>query len=164
MSTSTDRIEKRVLLRASIERVWRAISDADEFGRWFGVRFDGPFAAGSRAVGRITPTTADPEIAAMQEPHAGTPFEITVERIEAPRHLSFRWHPFAVDSEVDYAMEPTTLVSFDLEAAPGGTLLTIRESGFDRIPLARRAQAFESNEQGWAAQATLIEKYLASAA
>lgn len=161
MASSTDRIEKQVQLRASLARVWRAISDAQEFGSWFGVRFDGPFVAGARLTGQIVPTTADPEVAKSQKPYEGQRFEITVERIEPMRHLSFRWHPYAVDPEVDYSKEPTTLVVFELEEVAEGTLLTVTESGFDGIPLERRAEAFEMNEGGWEAQMRLIEKYLA---
>lgn len=161
MTSSTDRIEKRALLRAPLDRVWRAISDSGEFGSWFGVRFDGPFVAGAHLTGRIVPTTVDPEVAEGQRPYEGLRFDITVDRIEPMRLLSFRWHPYAVDPDVDYSSEPTTLVVFELEEAPDGTLLTITESGFDEIPLSRRATAFEMNEQGWKAQITLIEKYLA---
>jgi uncharacterized protein YndB with AHSA1/START domain len=161
MTTSTDRIEKKVLLRAPRERVWRAITDAKEFGTWFGVAFEGPFAAGTRMTGRIVPTKVDAEVAKAQEPYAGRAFEITIDRIEPMRLFSFRWHPFAVDPNVDYSSESATLVTFELEDAPGGTMLTITESGFDRIPPERRAKAFASNEQGWTAQTKLIEKYLA---
>lgn len=161
MASSTDRIDKQVLLRVPLARAWRAVSDAQEFGSWFGVRFDGPFVAGARLTGQIVPTTADPEVAKSQKPYEGQRFEITVERIEPMRHLSFRWHPYAVDPEVDYSKEPTTLVVFELEEVADGTLLTVTESGFDRIPLERRAEAFEMNEGGWEAQMRLIEKYLA---
>jgi uncharacterized protein YndB with AHSA1/START domain len=157
----TDRIEKEVLLRATRERVWRAISDAKQFGVWFGVEFDGPFVAGTVLTGKIVPTQVDAEIAKAQEPHAGTPFECRIERIEAMSHFSFRWHPYAIDRSADYSKEPTTLVAFDLEEVDGGTLLRITESGFDRIPLERRAQAFASNDAGWTAQAELIAKFLA---
>jgi len=160
MTSSTDQIEKRVELSAPVERVWRAISDAEEFGRWFGVRFDGPFVEGATVSGRIVPTTVDPEVARMQEPHAGKPFEAAVVRIDPPRHFAFRWHPYAVDPDVKYEEEPTTLVSFELTPIAGGTLLVIRESGFDAIPLERRAEAFRSNEGGWEAQTMLIRKYL----
>lgn len=156
---ASDRIEKQVLLRATRERVWRAVSDAAEFGQWFGVRFDGPFVAGRLLKGRIAPTTVDPEIAEMQKPHEGLAFEIAVERIEPLHHLSFRWHPYPV-GPVDFSSEPTTLVSFDLADAPGGIRLTIVESGFDRVPTARRAEAFKANEGGWEAQTRLIAKYL----
>jgi uncharacterized protein YndB with AHSA1/START domain len=162
MPSSTDRIEKQVLLRAPRERVWRAVSDAECFGSWFGVQFDGPFVAGSVLKGRITPTKFDAEIAKSQEPHAGKPFEWTVERIEPMRLISFRWHPFAVDPGVDYSQEPSTLIMFELEEVAQGTRLTISESGFDRIPLERRLKAFTANDQGWAAQCRLLEKYLAS--
>jgi uncharacterized protein YndB with AHSA1/START domain len=163
MST-TDRIEKKVLLRAPRERVWHAISDAKQFGTWFGVEFDGPFAAGAAMKGRITPTKVDPEVAKMQEPYAGKAFDITVDRIEPPNLFSFRWHPFAIEPNVDYSKEPTTLVVFQLDEAPGGTQLTITESGFDKIPLERRAKAFAANDGGWTKQLELIAKYLADAA
>ena len=161
MGTSTDRIEKTTLLRAPQERVWRAISDPKQFGLWFGVAFDGPFVAGTQMKGRIVPTKVDPEIAKMQEPHTGKAFEWSVERIEPMRLIAFRWHPFAIEPDVDYSKEETTLIVFELEEAPGGTKLTITESGFDKIPLERRAKAFEANAGGWAAQITLITKYLA---
>jgi uncharacterized protein YndB with AHSA1/START domain len=164
MGTNTDRIEKKVLLRAPIGRVWRAVSDAHQFGEWFGVAFDGPFIPGASMTGKIVPTKADEEVAKLQKPHEGKKFEVTVERIEPERLFSFRWHPFAVDPAFDYSSEPTTLVEFQLEESAGGTLLTITESGFDRIPLARRAQAFAANEGGWTHQAKLIEKYLSRAA
>jgi uncharacterized protein YndB with AHSA1/START domain len=158
---STDRIEKKILLQAPLERVWRAISDAGQFGAWFGVAFDGVFAEGARLTGRIAPTTVDAEVAARQKPYQGHPFEFVVERIEPQRRFSFRWHPYAMEAGVDYSKEPTTLVLFELAEAPGGVLLTISESGFDQIPLARRAKAFSANEGGWAMQTRLIEKYLA---
>jgi uncharacterized protein YndB with AHSA1/START domain len=159
---STDRIEKQILLRASRERVWRAVSDAKEFGSWFGVAFDGPFAAGTRVTGRIVPTTVDAEVAKMQEPYAGKAYDWTVERIEPMQRISFRWHPYAVEEGVDYSKEPTTLIEFELVDATGGILLKISESGFDQIPIARRAKAFKANEGGWQMQTRLIEKYLAA--
>jgi uncharacterized protein YndB with AHSA1/START domain len=164
MPSSTDRIEKKVLLRAPLERVWRAISDARQFGSWFGVEFDGSFEEGKPVTGKIVPTTVDPEVAKMQEPHARTRFEFTIERIRPMTYFSFRWHPYAVDPAVDYSTEPATLVEFQLQESPEGTALTITESGFDRIPLARRAEAFTRNAQGWSHQSRLIEKYLARAA
>jgi uncharacterized protein YndB with AHSA1/START domain len=157
----TDRIQKQIVLRAPRERVWSAISDAKKFGTWFGVEFDGPFVAGSRLSGKIAPTKVDPEVAKMQQPYAGKRFEFSVERIEPMRNISFRWHPFAVEEGIDYSKEPTTLIVFELEEISGGTRLTITESGFDKIPLARRAKAFAANEGGWTHQLKLIEKYLA---
>jgi len=157
----TDRIEKQVLLRAPRARVWNALTDVREFEKWFGVRFDRPFAPGARMRGILVGTTVDAEVARAQRQHAAVPFEITVDRIEPERLFSFRWHPFAVDQTVDYSKEPTTRVEFVLENAPDGVLLIVSESGFDRIPLERRATAFSANEQGWNIVATLIERYLA---
>jgi uncharacterized protein YndB with AHSA1/START domain len=163
MTAVPDRIEKQVLLRAPRARVWRALTDSREFGSWFGVKFDGPFKAGERIVGKIAPTTADAKVAEMQKPYEGMTFDITIDRIEPERLFSFRWHPFAIDPKVDYSHEPTTLVVFELKDAPDGIMLTVIESGFNGIPLSRRAEAFKMNEGGWAAQMTLIEKYLAKA-
>jgi uncharacterized protein YndB with AHSA1/START domain len=164
MTRHTDRIHKTVLLRAPLERVWQAVSDASKFGSWFGVAFDGGFAPGKHMAGTIVPTQVDPEAAKAQQPHAGARFELVVEAIEPMRLFSFRWHPFAIDPEVDYSSEPMTLVTFELEAVASGTQLTITETGFDRIPAARRAKAFEMNEHGWTEQLRLVEKYLARAA
>ncbi|HJZ70166.1 MAG TPA: SRPBCC family protein [Vicinamibacterales bacterium] len=160
----TDRIDKRVLLRAPRARVWKALTDVREFEAWFGVRFDRPFVPGALLRGVIVGSTVDADVATAQRQHAAVPFEITVDRIEAERLFSFRWHPFAVDQRVDYSKEPTTLVEFALEEAPGGVRLTVSESGFDRIPLERRSQAFTSNDEGWSIMVKLIEKYLAQAA
>ena len=121
----------------------------------------GLIASALIAVAIFVPTTVDVEVAKSQKPYEGTPFEISVDRIEPQRLFSFRWHPYAVDAAVDYSREPTTLVVFELEEGSGGTMLTITESGFDQIPLDRRAKAFASNDQGWTAQTNLIEKYLA---
>jgi uncharacterized protein YndB with AHSA1/START domain len=164
MSSNTDRIEKKVLLHAPRERVWHAISDSKQFGSWFGVAFDSPFAPDKRMIGKIVPTTVDPEVAKLQEPHLGMAFEFAVDRIEPQRVFSFRWHPYAVDKGVDYSKEPSTLVTFELEEVSGGTMLKVTESGFDQIPIERRAKAFAANDGGWSHQMKLIEKYLARAA
>jgi uncharacterized protein YndB with AHSA1/START domain len=163
MTTETDRIQKKILLRAPRARVWRALTDSKEFGSWFGVRFDAPFEAGSAMRGICVPTTVDPEIAKLQKEYEGTAFEITVEEITPERLFSFRWHPYAIHPKVDYSAEETTLVAFELTETQGGILLTVTESGFDRIPLARRAKAFTANEGGWSMQVTMIEKYLLNA-
>ena len=164
MTTATDRIEKTIVLRAPRQRVWRALADSTEFGNWFGMKLDGPFTPGACLRGEIVPTTVDAEVAKAQKEHAGKPFEITVERMDPERLFSFRWHPFAVEPGVDYTAEPTTLIVFTLEEVADGTRLTVTESGFDRIPLARRAQAFQANEQGWGHVLKLIETYLDRAA
>jgi uncharacterized protein YndB with AHSA1/START domain len=163
MGSETDRIEKKIVLRAPRTRVWRALSDAREFGSWFGVAFDGPFVAGARITGKIAPTTADADVAEKQKPYAGMPFEAWVETIEPERLFSFRWHPFGIDPKVDYSKEPTTLVELVLADVDGGTLLTVTETGFDGIPLARRKQAFSANEGGWTMQMTLIERHVRQA-
>lgn len=160
MNETTDRIEKQVLLRASRERVWRAISDSRQFGTWFGIEFAGDFVPGEILKGRIVPTKVDAEVAKSQEAFAGVEFIVLVERVEPMRHLSFRWHPYVIEPDRDPMQEPMTLVTFELEEAPGGILLTITESGFDAVPLDKRAQAFADNEQGWTIQTRLIEKYL----
>ena len=148
---STDRIEKRVVLRAPRSRVWRAIANAKEFGTWFGVQLDGDFAAGATVRGRLT-----------IKGYEHLTLEMEVGRIEPEGYFSYRWHPYAIDPKVDYSSEPTTLVEFRLdEIAGGGTAVTIVESGFDKIPLARRAEAYRMNDQGWAGQAKKLAQYVA---
>jgi uncharacterized protein YndB with AHSA1/START domain len=148
-TSSTDRIEKSVLLRAPRARVWRALTDAEEFGRWFGVILSGPLNPGATVTGKIT-----------HKGYEDAPFELTVERIEPERLFSYRWHPYAHDPKVDYTREPTTLVTFELKEAEGGVLLTVVETGFDAIPPARRAEAYRMNDGGWAQQMTSIERHV----
>ena len=150
-NTTTDRIEKRYVLRAPRARVWRALTDAKEFGTWFRVSLEGDgFTAGKPIRGRLT-------IPAYKD----VMMEMVVERIDPERYFSYRWHPYAVDPAVDYSAEPTTLVEFKLEETDGGTALTIVESGFDRIPLARQAEAFRMNDAGWTGQIKHLERYVA---
>jgi uncharacterized protein YndB with AHSA1/START domain len=160
---STDKIEKKILLHAPRKRVWRALSDSAEFGHWFGMKFNGPFAPGAQMHGVIVPTKVNAEVANTQKKYEGTPFDITIEQMEPERLFSFRWHPGAVDPDVDYSEEPTTLVVFALEEVDKGVMLTVTESGFDQIPLARRAKAFAANKQGWTMVMKLIEEYLVQA-
>lgn len=157
---NTDRIEKSVVLRAPLDRVWRAISDAEQFGRWFGVRFDGPFVEGAAIGAAIAPTVVDDEVARRQEAHAGVRSIWQIVAIEPKRRFAYRWHPFAIDGEVDYESEPTTLVEFTLAETADGVLLTIVEPGFDAIPASRRSASFEANSQGWAIQTDMVRRYL----
>jgi len=157
---TADRIEKKIVLRAPRARVWRALSDTAEFQAWFGVEFHDPFVPGASLRGHIVGTTVNTEIAEAQKQHANVPFDITIEQVVPERLLSFRWHPHAVDPTIDYSAEPTTLVTFTLDDHPDGVLLTVVESGFDRIPLARRAQAFTANEGGWSIMTTLFGEYV----
>jgi uncharacterized protein YndB with AHSA1/START domain len=156
-----ERIEMKTQLKASRSRVWRAISDPQELGAWFGLRAEGPFVPGARVTGTIVPTTVDADVAKQQRQFEGTKFELLIERVEPERLFSFRWHPFAVERGFDYEAEPTTLVSLSLDDARDGVTLTVRESGFERLPAKRRAEAFAANQQGWATQLELIRKYLA---
>jgi uncharacterized protein YndB with AHSA1/START domain len=147
--TSSDRIEERIHLKAPRARVWRAIADSAEFGRWFKVALEGPFAEGAVVRGRIT----NPGYEHVQ-------FELVVERVEPERRFSYRWHPYAVDPAVDYRAEPATLVEFTLEEAGGGTEPAVVESGFDALPAGRRDEAFRMNEGGWSAQVQNIARHV----
>lgn len=158
---SSDRIEKSVFLPAPRERVWRALSLAENFGSWFGADFDGPFVAGARVTATIEPTSVDPEVARQQQPYAGKPFELHVVEIVPTRKISFRWHPYALDEGADYSGEPMTLIEFVLDDSENGTRLRITESGFGQLPPARRKEAYAANDGGWAAQCELVGKYLA---
>jgi uncharacterized protein YndB with AHSA1/START domain len=149
----TDRIEKKVLLRAPRSRVWRALTDSREFSQWFGVDLSGKFAPGARLQAPVT-----------HEGYRHLTWDVTIDRMEPERLLAWRWHPNAVDPGKDYSKEPTTLVTFELEEVEGGTMLTIVESGFDGIPPARREGAYRGNEAGWTAQAESIQRHVEAAA
>lgn len=150
-ATTTDRIEKKFDLRAPRSRVWRAITSADEFSQWFRMNLDGAFVEGQTVRGKVTHKNWE---------HA-RPVEMTVERIEPERYFAYRWHPFALDPNIDYSAEPTTLVEFILEEADAGTSVTIIESGFDQLPLDRRAEAFRMNSGGWDGQSRNLTAYVA---
>jgi len=150
MNSSTDRIEREILLKAPRSRVWRALSNAEEFGDWFGVALKGKaFVAGQRVQGQITYPGYEHVV-----------LDVFIERVEPERLLSWRWHPAAVESSIDYSKEPTTLVVFELKEVVGGTLLSVVESGFDSVPASRRLEAFRMNSGGWAEQMKNIEKHV----
>ena len=146
---TTDRIEKHFEVSASRSRVWRAISNSAEFGTWFRMELDRPFTAGATVVGRLTIPGSE---------HASV--EMHVEKVEPESYFSYRWHPYAIDPATDYSAEPTTLVEFRLEETPGGTAVTITESGFDRLPASRRAEAFRMNDAGWTGQSKNLASYV----
>jgi uncharacterized protein YndB with AHSA1/START domain len=146
-----NKIERQIELKAPVARVWRALTDYREFGEWFRVKLEGPFAEGRTARGRIT--------------HPGyehVVWQVTVVRMEPESLFSFTWHPYGVDPKVDYSKETPTLVEFRLEKTAAGTLLRLTESGFEKVPAARRDEAFRMNGNGWSAQMKNIESHLAA--
>lgn len=145
----SDRIEKHFVVNARQSRVWRAISDADEFGAWFGMKLDRPFAPGATVFGRLT-------IVGYEH----VTLEILVEKIEPEGYFSYRWHPYPMNPAIDYKAEPTTLVEFRLQETAAGTAVAITESGFDRLPASRRAEAFRMNEAGWTGQSKKLASYV----
>ena len=147
-ASELNKIEKSILIRAPRERVWRAITDIGEFSKWFGVETTGAFTPGARL-----------EMTSTHEGYQGVVFSVIVEQMEPERTFSWRWHPGAVRPEVDYFTEPTTLVVFHLEDEAGGTRVTVTESGFERIPITRRASVFEENTKGWEFQLAALDRY-----
>lgn len=148
----TDRIEKSIELKAPISRVWKALTDYREFGQWFRVRLEGPFAPGQVSRGHIT-----------YPGYEHLRWEAVVQKMQPERLFSFTWHPYAVDPNQDYSAEPPTLVEFILEPTASGTLLRIIESGFDQIPIRRRDEAFRMNERGWSIQVQNIAQHVEQA-
>ncbi len=149
--TNTDRIEKELMLHAPQARVWRALTDAGEFGTWFGLKLEGPFKAGSSVRGKLTTPKYEHVV-----------IEMKVETMKPEDLFSYRWHPYAMDPAVDYSTEQMTLVEFRLKETTGGTMLTVVESGFDRIPAARRAEAFRMNDNGWSSELKNIQRHVES--
>ncbi|MGA6986712.1 MAG: SRPBCC family protein [Terriglobales bacterium] len=150
----TDRIEKRIELKAPVSRVWRALTDYREFGEWFRVKLDGPFVLGQVSRGQIT-----------YPGYEHVKWEAVVQKMEPERLFSFTWpqtKSIGKDRPTDYSGEPTTLVEFRLEKTAGGTLLVVTESGFDKLPGDRRLEAFRRNDGGWTEQMKNIEKYVSN--
>jgi uncharacterized protein YndB with AHSA1/START domain len=145
-----DRIEKQIVLKAPRSRVWKALTDTREFNQWFRVNLAGEFRAGQRTAGPVTKPGYD-----------HLTMEAWVERMEPETLFSFRWHPFAIERGMDYSKEPTTTVEFRLEEVPGGTRLTVTETGFQRLPAARRGPAHDANSGGWDLQLQNIERHVA---
>jgi uncharacterized protein YndB with AHSA1/START domain len=149
----TDRIEKTIDLKAPPSRVWQALTDHHEFGKWFKVRLEGPFVPGKVSRGQIT--------------HPGyehVAWQAVVQKMEPERLFSFTWHPYAIDPQQDYSGETPTLVEFTLEKTATGTRLTIAESGFDKLPAHRRDEAFRMNDGGWSQQIENIARHVDHAA
>jgi len=150
MNPASDRIERKILLKAPRSQVWRVIAHAEQFGKWFGVGLDGRrFVAGEWTQGQVTYPGYEHVL-----------WNVLVERVEPERLFSFRWHPYAVEPGFDYSQEPTTLVKFELEDMENGTLLKVSESGFDHIPQTRRLKAFRMDSRGWDEQMSNIEQFL----
>jgi len=145
----SDKIEKTLILKAPIERIWRALTNHDEFGTWFRVKLDEPFALGEISTGHIT-----------YPGYENLRWQAEITRMEAPHHFAFTWHPYAVDPDVDYSGEAQTLVEFRLDTVPDGTKLTVVESGFDALPRHRHADALRMNDRGWSIQTQNIKDYL----
>ena len=145
-----NQIEKRIEFKAPVSRVWRALTDYREFGQWFRVKLDGPFVPGQTARGQIT-----------YPGYEHVKWEAVVQKMEPERLFSFTWHPYSVDSKIDYSKETPTLVEFRLEKTSNGTLLLLTESGFDKIPGDRRLEAFRRNDGGWTEQMKNIENHVA---
>ena len=147
---NTDSIEKQIELKAPVSRVWRALTDYREFNQWFQAKLDSPFTPGKVTRGQSSCSGSE---------HVD--IMLMVEKMEPERFFSYRWHPFSIDSAVDYSKEPTTLVEFQLEAKNGGTVLTVKESGFDALSAERRSQAFPRHEEGWVHQLANIAHHVA---
>ncbi|MES2348803.1 MAG: SRPBCC family protein [Pseudomonadota bacterium] len=143
-------IEKQIDVKAPLSRVWRALTDYREFGRWFQVRLDGPFVPGQACAGAMTYPGFE-----------GKPFTVMVKEIQPERLFSYTWHPYALDPDRDYDAEPQTLVVFTLQEIAGGTRLTVNESGFDSLAADRREEAFSMNEGGWEAQLQNVARHVA---
>lgn len=151
MTTRENQIEKSIVIKAPRKRVWQALSDSKEFGKWFGASIDDAFKPGARARGKIT-----------AKGHENLDMEMMIDRVEPEKVISWRWHPAAVDPAVDYSSEPTTLVQLTLEEQGNNTKLSVVETGFDSLPPSRRDAALRMNDEGWSAQMKNIDRYVAS--
>jgi len=147
--TDLSRIDKTIEIAAPPERVWRALTTTAEFSAWFQVSIEGEIAAGREVW--MTSTHAE---------HQGQRFRVKFVELIPPRVVAWEWHPGEVDPEVDYSREPRTTVRFTLEPSPRGTKVTLAETGFDAISLARRAKVYKDNAQGWGEVVVWLQSYV----
>lgn len=153
-TSETDRIERKIIINARRERVWRALTNSEEFGAWFGVDLQGQqFIPGQRTRGLMNGGCG----------HTDVWFDVVIEEVNPQDLFSYRWHPCPIDPSVDYSQEIPTLVTFTLKDTPdNGTLLTVVESGFDNVPPHRRLEAFRMNSGGWDAQIVNLVAYVSA--
>jgi uncharacterized protein YndB with AHSA1/START domain len=143
------RIDRSIEIQAPPERVWRALTNRAELSEWFQVTIEGEIAPGSEIwMTSILPT------------HQGQRFRVLVTEMRPPRRLAWRWHPGEIDPNVDYSSEPMTTVTFTLEPSGRGTRLSVAETGFDEISMARRAKVHADNTQGWTEVLVWLRKYV----
>ncbi len=147
-----NKVEKQIEIAAPVAKVWDALTNHEKFGAWFRVKLEGPFVASEVSKGFIT-----------WPGYEHLKWAATVKEIMPQKLFSFTWHPYAVDPAVDYSHETPTLVEFRLETTMMGTRVTVTESGFDKVPEARRAEAFRMNDGGWAQQVKNLEEYVLAA-
>jgi uncharacterized protein YndB with AHSA1/START domain len=134
-----ERIDRTIDIDAPPERVWRALADPSELSAWFQVTIEGVLAPG-----------AELWMTARHTGYEGQRFRVRILEMTPPRRLAWQWHPGEVDPAVDYARESMTTVTFTLEPMGRGTRLSVAETGFDQVSIARRAKVYRDNEGGWA--------------
>lgn len=142
-------IRRQIQLQSPRAKVWKALTTREDFERWFGVKMDGSFQPGVK----VKMVTTHPS-------YAGLEFFVVVDAMEAEHKFSWHWHPGADQPKEGDPWDPMTRVEFLLEETADGTLLTLVESGFDRISLERRSKVFSENTQGWDEQLVAFAKYV----
>jgi uncharacterized protein YndB with AHSA1/START domain len=143
-----NRIDRTIEVNAPPDRVWRVLTTAKDLAAWFEMKVEGEIAPGAE----VWMTTTNPA-------YAGQRFVVRVTEMTPPRRFAWQWHPGAIDPAVDYSKEPWTTVTFTLEPSAGGTRLSVAETGFNDVSLARRAKVFTDNSQGWTEVIVWIQKY-----
>lgn len=143
------RIDRTVDINAPRERVWRALTNDEELAAWFQVRLEGEMRTG----GVVWMTSVHPQ-------HAGQRWPVRIVELSEPIRMVWQWHPGEVDPAVDYSQQPQTTVTFTLEPTAGGTRVSVSETGFDEIALARRAKAYADNSQGWTEVTVWLKTYV----
>ena len=143
-----NRIDRTIEVNAPPDQVWRVLTTAKDLSTWFKVSVEGDIVAG-----------AEIWMTSLNSGHEGTRFLVRIKEMTAPRRFVWEWHPGAVDPAIDYSREPWTTVTFTLEPSGRGTRLSVSETGFNDISLARRAKAYADNSQGWTEVLVWIQKY-----
>jgi uncharacterized protein YndB with AHSA1/START domain len=136
-----DTLERKIVVEASPERVWAALTEPDQLTRWFPDRQAQMDLRPGGAARFVWDEAAD---------------EAIIDVVDPPNALVFRWRP-------EGSERPYTTVAVSLRRLDGRTELTLVESGFASLPDQIWEQSYEGNSAGWAHELDELQAYLAGA-
>ncbi|MCW5936492.1 MAG: SRPBCC family protein [Fimbriimonadaceae bacterium] len=149
MVSIQDKIEKEILVQASAERVYRAVSTPEGIGTWFADGVEGTMNVGDQP---------------LVDCGKYGKFRYAIVAAEPPSYFAYRWvsgSEFVPQGfEGDPLQHPNTLVEFFIDEVDEGTRVRVVESGFASLPEAYAAQNLKDNTGGWSEMLEHLRKYV----